>query len=175
MRSKQHLKFFFCSNNSKSQSLNKDKEAYYYMVNDDKNLDHLNEGAFLVNVIGIVFDTKTKQILIGKRENDQYMPELSWCFPGGTASYEEELDHYLKEEVKTKTNLDVEPIGVIFAKTYPENRKIMSVYYLCGITGGEEKAGDAFSEIKWVDPEELEEHFTTSFHHKLKEYILNLK
>jgi len=140
-------------------------------------LTSLEGGAFLVNVIGIVFDTKTKKILIGKRENDQYMPEISWCFPGDIASYEEDLDHYVKQEVKKKTNLDTEPIGVIFAKTYPENRKIMSIYYLCGITGGEteEKAGDMFSEIKWVEPEELEKHFTTSFHPKLKEYILNLK
>jgi len=138
-------------------------------------LNSLDKGTFLVNVIGIVFDTKTKKILIGNRKNDPYMPELSWCFPGDIASYEEDLDYYIKEEVKKKTNLDTEPIGVIFAKTYPENRKIMSIYYLCGIIGGEEKAGDMFSEIKWVNPEELEDHFTTSFHPKLKEYILNLK
>ena len=141
----------------------------------DINLASLEKGIFLVKVIGIVFNTKTKKILIGKRENDPYMPELSWYFPGHTAAYEEDLDYYVKQEVKKKTNLDTEPIGVIFAKTYPENRKIMSIYYLCGITGGEEKAGGSFTEIKWVNPEELEKHFTTSFHPKLKEYILNLK
>jgi len=145
------------------------------MERSNLNLQDLEEGTFLVNVIGIVFDTKTKKILIGKREKDPHIKELSWCFPGDTPRYDKDLDHYLKQEVKKKTNLDIEPIGVIFAKTYPENRKIMSIYYLCGITGGEEKAQDAFKEIKWVDPEELEEHFTTSFHPKLKEYILNLK
>ena len=139
------------------------------------NLQDLKEGTFLVNVMGIVFDTKTKKILIGKKENDTHIPELSWRFPGGNAGEKEELDYYLKKEVKDKTNLDVEPIGVIFAKTYSENRKIMSIYYLCGITGGEEKAQDAFKEIKWVDPEELEGYFNTTFHSRLKEFLVHLK
>ncbi|KKR32929.1 MAG: hypothetical protein UT66_C0050G0004 [candidate division CPR2 bacterium GW2011_GWC1_39_9] len=30
------------------------------------------EGIFLVNVLGIIYDPKTKQILIGKRVNDKY-------------------------------------------------------------------------------------------------------
>ena len=38
-----------------------------------------------------------------------------------------------------------------------------------------EKEGEDFTEIKWVDPEELENYFTTSFHPSLKEYIINLK
>ena len=30
-------------------------------------------------------------------------------------------------------------------------------------------------ELKWVSPEDLEKHFTTSFSPVLKEYIMNLK
>ncbi|MCX6774860.1 MAG: hypothetical protein NTY99_02090 [DPANN group archaeon] len=30
-------------------------------------------GAFLVNVLGIVYNPKTKKILIGRRENDPYV------------------------------------------------------------------------------------------------------
>jgi len=138
-------------------------------------LDNLGDGEFLVNVLGIVFDTKTKKILIGKRENDPYIKELGWCFPGDMPCHEEDLEECLKKKIKEFTEIDVESLGVIFAKSYPENRKIMSVYYLCEIVGGEAKAGGKFVDVKWVDPEELEKYFTTSFHPKLKEYILGLK
>ena len=139
------------------------------------NWNDFDKGVFLVNVIGIIFDPKRKKILIGRRENDPYISELSWCFPGDMPAYTEDLEEYLKQEIKKKTNLDIESLGAVFAKTYPEERKILSIYYLCEVVGGEKKAGDLFIELKWVDTEELEKHFTTSFHPKLKEYIINLK
>ena len=134
-----------------------------------------DKGVFLINVLGIVFNPKTKKILIGKREKDPYIPKLKWCFPGGRPKYGEELEESLKKEIKKKTNLDVENLGTIFAKTYPERKEFLTIYYLCEVVGGKEKAGEKFTEIKWVSPEEIEEHFTTSFHPKLKEYIMNLK
>jgi len=54
---------------------------------------------FMVNVLGIVYDPQTRQILIGKRENDPYIPELSWTFPGWRPAYQEDLEFYLKYEV----------------------------------------------------------------------------
>jgi len=134
----------------------------------------LGRGVFLVNVLGIVFNPSTKKVLIGKRENDPYINELTWCFPGGRPEYKEELEDYLKKEIKKKTGLDVESLGAVFAKTYPEKKEFLSIYYLCEVVGGKEKAGEKFKELKWVKPEELEKHFTTSFHPKLREYILNL-
>jgi len=148
------------------------------MEKDKKDMISWNEfdkGVFLVNVLGIIFDPKTKKILIGKRENDPYIRELSWCFPGGRPGYSEDLEVYLKKEIKEKTGLDIESLGTIFAKTYPEKREFLSIYYLCEVIGGKEKAGEKFVEIKWINPEELEDYFTTSFHPKLKEYIMDLK
>jgi ADP-ribose pyrophosphatase YjhB (NUDIX family) len=98
--------------------------------------EEFDKGVFLVNFLGIIFDPKTKKILIGRRENDPYIPELTWVFPGGRPEYEEELEDELKKQIKIKTNLDVEPIGVIFAKSYPEKREFISIYYLCEVTGG---------------------------------------
>lgn len=84
------------------------------------------------------------------------------------------MEDGLKREVKKKTGLDIESLGTIFSKTYPENRKFLTIYYLCEVIGGKEKPGEKFKEMKWVKPEELEKYFTTSFHPKLKEYILGL-
>lgn len=131
-----------------------------------------DRGVFLLNVNAIII--KNGKVLIGKRENDPYLKNLSWTFPGGRPAYEEELEDYLRLEVRKKTGLEIEPEKVIFAKTYPENRQFLSIYFLTKIIGGEEKAGEKFVEIKWVKPEELKDYFTTSLHSKLYQMILDL-
>jgi len=134
-----------------------------------------DKGVFLVNVLGIVFNPKTKKILIGKRENDPHIKELSWTFPGGRPAYKSDLEIYLKKEIKTKTGLDINVKKIVFAKTYPEKREFLSVYYLCEVIGGEERVGESFVEIKWVKSTEVQKYFTTSLHPKLFEYLKSLE
>ncbi|MFA4953372.1 MAG: NUDIX domain-containing protein [Candidatus Pacearchaeota archaeon] len=135
----------------------------------------MEQNQFEVVLLGIVYDPEKKKILIGRREKDPEIEKLTWCFPGGRLSTNKELEKTLKEKIKEKTGLKIENLGVVFAKTYPEKKELVAIYYLCEVVGGKEKAGDDFKEIKWVKPEELEKYFTTSFHPHLKEYILNLK
>ncbi|HLA23100.1 MAG TPA: NUDIX domain-containing protein [Candidatus Nanoarchaeia archaeon] len=134
-----------------------------------------DRGVFLVNLMGIIYDSKTKRILIGKRENDPYINKLSWTFVGGRPSYKEDLEFYLKHEVKIKTGLDIEIKKVIFAKTYPEKREFLSIYYLCEVVGGKEKAGEKFVELKWVKPTDVKKYFTTSLHQNLLKYLKTLE
>ena len=128
------------------------------------------------NVIGlaVIFDTSKKKILIGRRENDPLIPELSWVFPGGRANHSEDIDKSLKKAVKGQTGYTVKNLGAIFAKTYPEKKDLLSVYFFCEFIEGREKVGGDLKELKWVSPKELERHFTTSYHPKLKEFIDNL-
>ncbi len=137
--------------------------------------NQFDKGVFLVNLLGIIYDPKTKKILIGKRENDPYIKELSWCFPGGRPGYVDDLEFYLKEQIKIKTGLEVEPKKIVFAKTYPEKREFLSIYYYCEVLGGEEKAGDKFVEIKWVRPTEVVNYFTTSLHQKVLDFLRTLE
>jgi len=130
---------------------------------------------FHIILLGVIFDPKTKKILIGRRENDPDLPKLTWCFPGGKLLHGNDIDKRLKEVVKLKTGYDIKNLGTIFSKVYPEKEDLMAVYFLCEIFKGKEKAGDDIHELKWVVPEQLEKHFTTSFHPRLKEYIMNLK
>lgn len=141
------------------------------MVNTDNSQEQMT---FENILLAVIYDPKTKKILIGRRENDPHIKELSWCFPGGRLC-EKELEECLKNKVKLKTGYEISNLGAIFAKTYPEKKNLFATYYLCEVTGGEEKVGEDFVELKWVDPEELENLFTTSFHPNLKEYIINLK
>lgn len=134
-----------------------------------------DRGVFLLNVLGIVYNPKTHKILIGKRENDPYLKELSWAFPGGRPAYEKDLEFYLRHEIKIKTGLDVKVEKVVFAKTYPEKREFLSVYYLCKVESGKEKAGEKFVETKWVKPTEVQKYFTTSLHPDLLGYLRTLE
>jgi len=139
------------------------------------NWKQFDKGVFLVNVLGIVYNTKAKQILIGKRkEKDPHLEKLSWTFPGGRPAYNEDLEFYLKFNIKIKTGLDAEIKKIVFAKTYPEKREFLSIYYLCEVVSGKEKAGEKFVEIKWVKPTDVQKYFTTSLHPKLLEYLKTL-
>lgn len=129
---------------------------------------------FEVVILGIIFDPKTKKILIGRRENDPNIPELTWCFPGGELLVGEEIDAALKKKVKLKTGYDIKNLGTFFSKTYPEKSNLLAVYFLTQVFEGEEKPGDDLIELKWVEPKELENYFTTSFHKKLKKFLLEL-
>lgn len=138
------------------------------------NWAQFDKGVFLVNVLGIVYNPKTKMILIGRRENDPNIKELTWSFPGGSPTYENELDDSLKSEIKVMTGVDVQVNKIIFAKIYPEKREFLSIYYLCYLckfVGGTERAGGKFTELKWIKPTEVKKYFTTSLHPKLFEYL----
>lgn len=130
---------------------------------------------FKVILLGIIYDPRKKKILIGKRRKDKYIPGLTWAFPGGKPNNKEDIEKTLKKKIKLKTGLNIANLGNVFTKTYPEDRNLLALYFLCEVVDGKEKAADDMAELKWVKPEEIEKHFTTSFHPHLKEYILNLK
>ena len=130
--------------------------------------------SFQVVVLGIIFNPKERKILIGKREDDPYFPQISWCFPGGGLEENGEMNKTLKEKIKEQTGLVVKNLGAIFAKTYEEKRDLVSIYFLCEPIEGEAKANGKIKELKWVKAKDIEKHFTTSFHPRLKEYLLNI-
>ena len=136
---------------------------------------------FTVWIAGIIFDPSKKKILIWKREKqghewiDKELPKFTWGFIGGRAKHGEDVDKTLKGFVKERTGLSVSNLGAIFAKTFPENKSLITIYFLCESFEGKLTKGKGVAELKWVSPEELEKHFTTSFHPRLKEYLMNLK
>lgn len=134
----------------------------------------MEKNKFNVVVLGIIFDPREKKILIGRRENDPHIKELTWCFPGGKLSVGEDIDKTLKEKIKLKTGYDIKNLGAFFSETHEEKKDLLSVYFLTQAFEGEEKPGDDIIELKWVSPKELENYFTTSFHRKLKKFVEEL-
>lgn len=133
------------------------------------NLDQFN-----VILLGIIFNPANKKILIGRR-SDSLTEGLNWSFPGDLSNHKEDVDKTLKKKIKEQTGLEIKNLGSIFAGALSDKKDHLVVYFLCEAVGGEEKAADDLVELKWVSPEEVEKHFTTSFHPRLKEYIMNLK
>lgn len=128
-------------------------------------------GVFLVNVLGIVYDAERQLLLVGRRENDEYVPSLSWCFPGGRPTHRKDLEQSLQSEIKKKTGIKVKVLKQIFARKFLENGRILLIYYLCKPVGGKLRASDVFKEVKWIKPSETEKYFSTSAHRKVKEMI----
>jgi len=129
---------------------------------------------FEVILLGIIFDPKRKKILIARRDKDDTIPGLTWFFPGPHANQTEDIDKTLKKGVKERTGYAIKNLGAIFAKTYPEKPDTIAIYFLTQVFEGEEKPGAGIKEIKWVSPKELEKYFTTSFHKKLKKFLVEL-
>jgi len=140
-----------------------------------KNQEKTKKENFSVIILAIIFDPEKRKILIGKRENDTYVKELSWVFPGDFLNHKETEEQAIKRIVKEETGLEVENLGTVFSRIIPERKDFFLVYNLCELVGGKEKPGGNIKELKWVSPPELQSYFTTSFDPKLKEYINNLK
>ena len=130
--------------------------------------------SFKVIVLGIIYDPKRKKILIGRRENDPFVPKLKWTPPGGRVSHGEDLEISLKTKVKEQTGLEVENLGHIFSMIPKEKKDFMLVIHLCEIVKGKEKVGGNLKELKWVSPSELDTYFNIAYHPHLREYMLNL-
>lgn len=145
------------------------------MNNEKTNWDEFSKGVFLVNTLGVIFDPGKKKFLIGRRDDDKFVKDLTWVFPGGRPNYNEDLEESFEKIVQKKTGLKVKSLGPIFARLFKENTKMLLIYYLCEVVGGKEKPSDDIKELKWVNAEDLEKHFTTSFDDRLKEFIMNLR
>jgi ADP-ribose pyrophosphatase YjhB (NUDIX family) len=135
------------------------------------------KGVFLVNLLAIIYDSKTKMILIGKRVNDPNLKELSWVFPGGRPNYKDDMEPNLAYEIRENTGLDINVKKIVYTKTYPEIREFLSIYYLCEKTTDSpiEQAQGNLKELKWIKPSEVTDYFTTSIHPKILEYLKSLE
>ena len=134
-----------------------------------------DRGVFLVNCLAVIYNPKTKKILIGKREKDPNIKNLGWCFPGGRPGYGKDLEHYLQKEIEKKTGLKIKSGKIIFAKTYPEKREMLSIYYYTTTNSEAAKPGEKFTEVKWIKPTEVKKYFTTSLHPEVFKFLKTLK
>lgn len=124
---------------------------------------------FFVKVIGIVFDTTERKILVGKKKGDE-----NYSFVEGELHHDLELDKCLKKTIKEKTGYSVHNLGSMYSENGLKDETKLNLYFLCEIREGREKAGAGIEELRWIDPCKAEEIMKTKFPSRLKEFIDNL-
>src|SRR5210317_2116410 len=111
----------------------------------------MEENMFYIKVVGIIFSTSTRRILIGKSKGDK-----NFSFLEGDLTYNLELDKCLKDTVKEKTGYTVHNLGSIYAENCLQDPKKVKLHFLCQIKGGEEDLSSTVEEVKWVKPSQVE-------------------
>jgi ADP-ribose pyrophosphatase YjhB (NUDIX family) len=125
---------------------------------------------YRIKIIGILFEPKSRKILIGKNKGDK-----KFSFLEGDLKYNEELDKCLKRVAKQKTGYKIHNLGAVYAKNKIKNKKdVLEIYFLCEATEGKEKPGPKVSELKWISPKNTEKELKEKFPTRLKEYIFGL-
>jgi ADP-ribose pyrophosphatase YjhB (NUDIX family) len=129
------------------------------------------ENKFSVKIIGILFEPKSRKILLGKNHGDKNLSFLE-----GNLKHTEELDVRLKRVAKEKTGYKVHNLGAVYAKNKIKNKKdLLELYFLCEATEGKEKKGKNVEELLWVAPKDVEKKLKQKLPTRLKEYILGLE
>jgi len=125
---------------------------------------------FYVKVVGIIFDTTSRKVLLGKNYGD-----TSYSFLEGNLNHEEELDVCLKRVVKEKTGFKVHNLGAVYAENMLEDKSKLKIHFLCEVGEGEEKKGENVEEIIWIKPSGVEDKLGMKLPSRLHEYMLNLE
>jgi len=124
---------------------------------------------FQVNIIGVIFNTKNRKILLGKKKSND-----SYSFAKTILKENEELDVGLKRVIQEKTGENVHNLGSIYAENMLKNKNVLNLYFLCEMQESNLKEGKHITELIWVNPSEVEEKLNRKLPPRLSEYIINL-
>jgi len=112
-----------------------------------------------VVVNGII--TNKGKILLGKKEEIEGHPiSGEWHFPGGHVDKDEEPEEAVKREIKEETGLEVEIHQIVDATANTWRDTVdtpIQIIYHCEAEEQDAEAEDDLEQVKWVDPEEVEE------------------
>jgi len=104
------------------------------------------------------------KVLLVKRK---YPPRVGdWSFPAGFMEYGESPSHCCIREVKEETNLDVRlasSFKVYSGSDDPRTRAVL-IMYIAKIRGGDLKAGDDASELKFFSLDKLPDNLAFESH-----------
>lgn len=98
-----------------------------------------------------------------------------WVFPGGYVDRGETLPEAVVRETREEVGLDVHPVRLLNAYSYP-GRPIILVAYLTEARGGTLQAADEALEVRVVSPREIpwSELAFPSTHDVLRDYVAGL-
>jgi 8-oxo-dGTP pyrophosphatase MutT (NUDIX family) len=115
--------------------------------------------SMVVAASAVVTDDHGRILLQRRRDNDL------WALPGGGMEMTDSLPGTAVREVKEETGLDVEVTGLVGTYTDPrhviaysdgEVRRQFNVCFRARVIGGELAISDESTELRWVEPADLE-------------------
>jgi ADP-ribose pyrophosphatase YjhB (NUDIX family) len=132
---------------------------------DDPNAPKPNS---LVPAASAIVTNERGEILMQRRVDNNF-----WALPGGTMDFGETIVQTAEREVREETGLDVRVDGIIGTFSDPrhiieysdgEVRQQFNVCFHASLMGGELRASEESTEVRWIPPDELEQleiHRTT--------------
>ncbi|GAB1329431.1 NUDIX hydrolase [Streptomyces sennicomposti] len=115
--------------------------------------------SLVVAASAVVTDEQGRVLLQRRRDSDL------WALPGGGMEMDDSLPGTAVREVKEETGLDVEITGLVGTYTDPrhviaysdgEVRRQFNICFTARVTGGELAISDESTELRFVDPRELD-------------------
>jgi ADP-ribose pyrophosphatase YjhB (NUDIX family) len=128
-------------------------------------VDYLNDpkappaNSIVPSVTAIVLDDGGRLLMVHRTDNDL------WSIPGGAMDVGESISDAVVREVKEETGVDIEVTGVVGIYTNPrhvmayddgEVRQQFSICFVTRLLGGRLRTSTETSEVKFVDPADLE-------------------
>jgi len=94
------------------------------------------------------------RVLLGRRRSE---PGLGlWDIPGGFVDESEHPLDALARELREETGLEIEPTEFLGVWMQPyDGRSVLCLTWLARTIGGDERAGDDLTELRWFAPDEL--------------------
>jgi ADP-ribose pyrophosphatase YjhB (NUDIX family) len=133
-----------------------------------------------IQIVGLaIIHNKKNKVLIGHRENDEIVENLSWSFPGGKLE-SLKFDEQLVKLVHDGTGYTIQVRNLISARLFPDvtlsNTQIVALYFDC-IIQSEKRSRikeNKFKELKWVTPMDVFKYFTSSTSDDVTKYLSTL-
>jgi len=102
--------------------------------------------------------TNHGDILVGEKEKDLDHPiSGEWHLIEGYLRHGEEIEQAVKEKVKDQTGLEVDIHQTIDIMTN-SHEKSLQILFHCVADSRNIEASKSLEEVKWVSPEDLEDH-----------------
>lgn len=130
----------------------------------------MEKALFYVKVVGIIFDTTNRKILIGRNS-----PEENYSFVEGDLNHDEELDACLKRTILEKTGYKVHNLGAIYSENMLQDKSKIKLHFLCERKSDQPDQEGSVKDIIWAKPSEVEGHLGVKLPPRLHEYVTNLE
>ena len=125
--------------------------------------------------VGIIKNPGGKVLIIERvrKETGTDGTKLTWVFPGGKLDGDENFEQAVVREVRMETGYHVKVNELISERTHPQF-EVPIKYYACDLVNFKTEPIQEVHEVstlKWVEPSDLRDYFTTDIDPKVAKYL----